>query len=191
MFQTNTYKVVSGDTLYFIAKKYNMPLDKLRDANNKWSDTIYPGDVFKIPIVSTTATDRQATPQSTSKVISYSNSDVKLLARLITAEAGGESYNTMLSVGAVVVNRVQSPQFPNTISGVINQKSNGYYQFTPVMNGMINKAPTKAAIKAAYEALKGTDPTNGALYFYDNTVTNKWLTSKPVAATLGKITFAY
>ena len=132
-----------------------------------------------------------ATPVSTAKVISYSNSDVNLLARLITAEAGGESYDGMLSVGAVVVNRVQSSQWPNNISGVINQVSNGYYQFTPVMNGMINKAPSNAATKAAYEALKGTDPTNGALYFFESTVTNKWLTSKKVATIIGKLTFAY
>lgn len=188
---TNTYNVVSGDTLYFIAKKYNMPIDKLRAANNKWSDTIYPGDVFKIPAVPTTSSNGKTTPLNSSKIISYSNSDVNLLARLITAEAGGESYDAMLSVGAVVVNRVQSPKFPNNISGVINEKSNKYYQFTPVMNGMINKAPTNLAIKAAYEALKGSDPTNGALYFFENTVTNKWLTSKPVATNIGSLTFAY
>ena len=184
----NTYKVVSGDTLYSIAKKYSISLDKIRIANNKWSNTIYPGEVLNIPISSLSG---QVVPQNTPGVIAYSTSDVDLLARLITAEAAGESYNAMLSVGAVVVNRVQSPLFPNNISGVINERSNGYYQFTPVLNGMINKPASQAAINAAYEALKGTDPTNGALYFYDSTVTNKWLTSKPVATSLGKLTFAY
>ena len=193
---TNTYNVVSGDTLYFIAKKYDIPLEKLRAANDKWNDTISPKDVFKIPVVPATSNASenkqvQATPLTTSKVISYSNSDVKLLARLINAEAGGESYDAMVSVGAVVVNRVQSSQFSNSISGVINDKSGGYYQFTPVMNGMINKSPTNASTKAAYEALKGTDPTNGALYFFESTVTNKWLTSKKVAVVIGKITFSY
>ncbi|MBW9158292.1 LysM peptidoglycan-binding domain-containing protein [Clostridium tagluense] len=185
---TNTHNVARGDTLYLIAKKYNITLDKLRIANDKWDDNIYPGDVFKIP---TASTNVKATPLNSSKVIPYSNSDVNLLARLINAEAGGESYDTMLSVGAVVVNRVQSSQFPSNISGVINEKSNGYYQFTPVMNGMINKAPTDIATKAAYESLKGSDPTNGALYFFENTVTNKWLTSKTVAAVKGNLTFAY
>jgi N-acetylmuramoyl-L-alanine amidase len=182
------YKVVSGDTLYSIAKKYSIPLDKIRIANNKWSNTIYPGEVLNIPITSTTV---QPIPQSTIGVIPYNASDVDLLARLITAEAGGESYNAMLSVGGVVVNRVQSSLFPNTISGVINERSYGYYQFTPVQNGMINKVASQIAINAAYEALKGTDPTNGALYFYDSTVTNTWLTSKPVATSVGKLTFAY
>jgi LysM repeat protein len=186
---TNTYKVVKGDTLYFIAKKYNISIDALRTANDKWSDTIYPGDVFKIPTSS--GLDGQAIQQKTSGVISYSNSDADLLARLITAEAGGESYNGMLAVGAVVVNRVQSSQFPTNISGVINEKSNGYYQFSPVLDGNINKVASTEATKAAYESLKGTDPTNGALYFFENTITNKWLTSKKVATTIGNHTFAY
>ncbi|MGH4123955.1 MAG: cell wall hydrolase [Clostridium sp.] len=188
---TNTHNVARGDTLYFIAKKYNVSLNKLRVANDKWDDTIYPGDVFKIPTAPTASANGKATPLNTSKVISYSNSDVKLLARLINAEAGGESYDTMLSVGAVVVNRVQSPKFPSNISGVINEKNNSYYQFTPVMNGMINKVPTDIAIKAAYESLKGSDPTNGALYFFENTVTNEWLTSKKVATVKSNLTFAY
>jgi len=180
----NTYKVVGGDTLYLIAKKHGISLDKIRIANNIWTNTIYPGQTINIPIFSSGV---QATPG----VIAYSASDVDLLARLITAEAGGESYNAMLSVGAVVVNRVQSPLFPNNISGVINEVSAGYYQFTPVMNGTIKNLASQSAINAANSVLKGTDPTNGALYFYDSSVTNKWLTSKPVAATYGNMTFAY
>jgi N-acetylmuramoyl-L-alanine amidase len=185
---TNTYKVVSGDSLYFIAKKYSISVDALRSANDKWNDTIYPGNIFKIPA---SLADGQAIQQKTSGVISYSNSDVDLLSRLITAEAGGESYNGMLAVGAVVVNRVQSSQFPSNISGVINEKSNGYYQFSPVLDQRIKKVTSAEATKAAYESLKGTDPTNGSLYFFENSVTNKWLTSKKVAVTIGNHTFAY
>ena len=181
---TNTYKVVSGDSLYFIAKKYSISMDALRAANDKWNDTIYSGEVFKIPVTSTSG-------QASTKVISYTNTDVKLLARLITAEASGESYNGMLAVGAVVVNRVQSSQFPTNISGVINERSSGYYQFSPVLDGRINIVASTEATKAAYESLKGTDPTNGALYFFENTITNKWLTSKPVAVIIGNHTFTY
>ncbi|WP_446681745.1 cell wall hydrolase [Clostridium bowmanii] len=191
---TNTYKVVSGDTLYFIVKKYNITLDRLIAANDKMGDIIYPGDVLKIPYVeatSTTATKVKATSVSAPKAIPYSNSDVNLLARLITAEAGGERYNGMLAVGAVVVNRVQSSQFPASISGVINERSNGYYQFSPVLDGNINKVASTEATKAAYESLKGTDPTNGSLYFFENSITNKWLTSKKVAVIIGNHTFAY
>ncbi|MEK6266736.1 MAG: LysM peptidoglycan-binding domain-containing protein [Clostridium sp.] len=185
---TNTYNVVKGDTLFFIAKKYNISLKALRTANDKWSDTIYPEDVLKIPASSSNG---QSIQQQTSGVISYSNSDVDLLARLITAEAGGESYNGMLAVGAVVVNRVQSSQFPTNVSGVINERSNGYYQFSPVLDGNINKVASTEATKAAYESLKGTDPTNGSLYFFENSITNKWLTSKPVSVVIGNHTFAY
>ncbi|MGH4052994.1 MAG: cell wall hydrolase [Clostridium sp.] len=185
---TNTYNVVDRDTLFFIAKKYSISVQQLRVANDKWNNIIHPGDVIKIP---TTTDNGQATPRDTSTVIKYSNSDVDLLARLITAEASGESSDAMLAVGAVVINRVQSSQFPGNISSVINEVSGGHYQFTPVKNGMINKVATKTATNAAYQALKGNDPTNGALYFFDNTVTNEWLTTKPVATTLGKLIFAY
>ena len=184
----NTYKVVSGDTLFLIAKKYDVSLDKIRIANNKWTNTIYPGQILNIPIA---PTGGQATQQNTTGVIAYSTSDVDLLARLITAEAGGEGYNAMLCVGAVGVNRVQSPLYPSNISGVINEVSAGYYQFTPVLNGTIKNVASQSAIVAAYEVLKGTDPTKGALYFYDSSVTNKWLTSKPVSVSFGNMTFAY
>ena len=98
--------------------------------------------------------------------ISYTASDLDLLARLITAEAGGETYNAQVAVGAVVVNRVRSGSFPNSISAVINQKTNGTYQFTPVLNGNINRPALSSAYKAANEALSGTDLTNNALFFY-------------------------
>jgi len=156
--------------------------------NDLSNNTIYPNQLLDVP---TTSKSGQAKLPSASTVIAHSTKDVDLLARLITAEASGESPNAMLSVGAVVVNRVQSSLFPNNISEVINEKSDGYYQFTPVKNGMINKVASKAAINAASQALKGTDPTNGALYFYDKSVSNKWLTSKPVATSVGKLTFAF
>ncbi|MGH4138796.1 cell wall hydrolase [Clostridium sp.] len=186
---TNTYKVVSGDSLYSITEKYSISMDALRTANDKWNDTIYPGEVLKIPVSSTSVQPIQK--QQTSGVISYSKSDVDLLSRLITAEAGGESYNGMLAVGAVVVNRVQSSLFTTNISGVINEQSNGYYQFSPVLDHRINEVASPSATKAAYESLKGTDPTNGALYFFENSITNKWLTSKKVAVIIGNHTFAY
>lgn len=182
------YTVKSGDSLYFIAQRYGISVNLLRLANNKWTDMIYIGEKLVIPTGSNWTTSQSAAPKG---VISYTSSDVDLLARLITAEAGGESYNAMVSVGAVIVNRVKSAEFPNTISGVIYDQPGGYYQFTPVLNGMINKPASQTAINAAYDALKGTDPTNGALYFYDTTATNSWLRSKPVAANIGGLIFAY
>ena len=98
-----------------------------------------------------------------------------MLARLITAEAQGEPYNAQVAVGAVVVNRVKHDLFPNSISAVINQRTNGNYEFTPVLNGNINRPASESAVKAAREALSGNDPTNNALFFYDG-VTPKALT---------------
>lgn len=175
-----TYTVKSGDSLYFIAKNNGVTLNNLRKANNLWNNYIYPGQTLNIPGVN-----------PSSGVISYSQSDVDLLARLITAEAEGEPYAGKVAVGAVVVNRVQSSSFPNSISSVIYQRINGYYQFTPVLNGHIYKPATADSVKAAYESLNGKDPTNGALFFYDSSVTNKWLLSKPVSTTIDNLTFAY
>ncbi|URZ01207.1 LysM peptidoglycan-binding domain-containing protein [Clostridium felsineum] len=176
------YTVKSGDTLYLISKKFGVSFNDIKLANNIWNNTLKIGQVIVIPVTTTTAP---------SYVISCTSSEVDLLARLINAEAGGESYNSMVAVGAVIVNRVQSGTFPNTITNVIYQVSNGYYQFTPVLNGTINKSATAASLNAAKEALRGVDPTKGALYFYDNTVTNTWLTSKPVSLVSGKLIFAY
>lgn len=175
-----TYTVKAGDSMYLIAKNNGISLLSLRKANNIWNDYIYVGQVLNIP--------KSTAPTS---VISYNASELDMLSRLINAEAEGESYTAKVAVGAVVVNRVRSSLFPNSIASVIYQTVNGHYQFTPVLNGAINKPATAESIKAAYAALSGQDPTKGALFFYDNTVTNTWLLSKPVSITLGDLIFAY
>ncbi|WP_186430585.1 cell wall hydrolase [Clostridium sp. BSD9I1] len=119
--------------------------------------------------------------------ISYNAKELDLLARLVRAEAGGESYSAQVAVAAVVINRVKSSKFPNTITAVINSNN----QFTPVQNGQINKPATDANKKAVQEALYGKDPSNGALFFYDTSCTSKWLLSKPVKAKIGKMVYAY
>jgi len=88
-----------------------------------------------------------------------------LLARLINAEAGGESYNAQVAVGAVVMNRVKSNRFPNSISAVINQKCNGSYQFGCVQNGSIKRPAPASDNKAALSAINGTNPIKNALFF--------------------------
>jgi LysM repeat protein len=193
---SKTHTVENEESLYLISKKYGITIDNLRKANNLWTDTIYPGQVLNIPGATSTTTTTSSSntttsSNSSSSSINYTESDVDLLARLITAEAEGEPYNGKLAVGAVVLNRVKSDLFPNSISSVIYQTVDGYYQFTPVLNGYINNAATADSVKAAYEVLNGTDPTNGALFFYDYTVTNQWLLSKQVATTIANLTFAY
>lgn len=117
--------------------------------------------------------------------------DVDVLARLIMAEAQGEPYAAKVAVGAVVLNRVQSGQWASTIKGVIYQKSGGYFQFTPVENGWINKPADAECIKAAKAALGGADPTNGAQFYYDDSVTNEWIQAKPVSTKIGSMIYAY
>lgn len=115
---------------------------------------------------------------------STSNStDLNLLARLIHGEARGESYTGKVAVGAVVLNRVKSSKFPNTIAGVIYQSG----AFDAVKDGQINLSPDSTSIKAAQDALNGWDPTNGCIYYFNpNTATNKWIWSKTIVKTIGK-----
>lgn len=119
---------------------------------------------------------------------SSSASDLQLMARAINGEARGEPYEGQVAVGAVILNRVKSSQFPNTIAGVIYQSG----AFTAVADGQINVpiAEGSTVLKAAQDALNGWDPTGGAIYYFNpNTATNKWIWSRPVIKTIGKHRF--
>ena len=115
------------------------------------------------------------------------NSDLYNLAKCIHAEARGEPYTGQVAVGAVILNRVASSKFPNTIYGVIYQP----YAFTCVADGQINLEPNQTAYNAARDALNGWDPTYGALYYYNpKTATSSWIWSRKVVVTIGKHNFA-
>ncbi len=114
------------------------------------------------------------------------SSSIYLLARAIYGEARGEPYTGQVAVAAVVLNRVKSSQFPNTISGVIYQKG----AFTCVDDGQINLTPNDTATRAAQDALNGWDPTYGCLYYYNpNTATNAWIRQKEIRLTIGRHVF--
>jgi spore germination cell wall hydrolase CwlJ-like protein len=104
-------------------------------------------------------------PSPTTEKKSISDSDKELLARLVRAEAGNQPYLGQVAVAAVVLNRTKSGKFPETIKGVINANNGRVYQFSPVKNGSINKPATESAVKAVEDALNGSDPSNGSLYF--------------------------
>lgn len=192
-----TYTVKSGDTLYIIASKYGVSINSIRMANHQWDNNLYPGQKLIIPTAAqsssqpTTAYAAAQQVVANSSVVPYTQNDLDLLARLITAEAQEEPYTAQVGVGAVVLNRVKDSRFPNTISGVIYEKDSGYYQFTPVENGWINKPATDTAKQAAYDALHGYDPTHGAVYYFDDSTTNQWLWSKPIALRVDKMVFTY
>ncbi len=115
------------------------------------------------------------------------SADHRLLSRLVYAEARGESYKGQVAVAAVVLNRVASASFPNTISGVIYQSG----AFSCVSNGSINNTPDSTAIRAALDALNGWDPTGGCLYYYNPKATNdKWIRTRTVKTVIGNHSFA-
>jgi len=189
------YIVLSGDTLYKISQKYNISLLSLRQANNIWTNYIYLGQVLEIPlskeIKEGPAEEKAVTEQPAAESQNYTAEELDLLARLIMAETEGQPYEAKVAVGAVVMNRVKSGLFAPTISGVINQNINGYYQFSPVENGWIKRPANEECIKAAREALRGVDNTNDALFYYDDSTTNQWILSKPVAVQYGRMIYAY
>lgn len=112
--------------------------------------------------------------------------DAYLLARIIYGEARGEAYTGQVAVGAVVLNRVKSSSFPNTISGVIYQAG----AFDAVRDGQINLTPDSTAVRAARDALNGWDPTYGCLYYYNPaTATSRWMLSKKVHLVIGSHAF--
>lgn len=124
---------------------------------------------------------------SSSNSASIVSSDHRLLAKLVYGEARGESYKGQVAVAAVVLNRVASSSFPNTISGVIYQKG----AFSCVSNGSINKTPDSTAIRAALDAMNGWDPTNGCLYFYNPRLTNdRWIRTRTIVTVIGNHSFA-
>lgn len=128
----------------------------------------------------------QAMGLSSSSSGSYSSSDVALLAKVISAEARGESYEGQVAVGAVVLNRVNHASFPDTISGVVYQAG----AFSCVRDSNWSKATSASAKKAAQDALNGWDPSGGAIYYYNPAKTsNKWIRTRPVIKTIGNHIF--
>jgi N-acetylmuramoyl-L-alanine amidase len=115
-----------------------------------------------------------------------SGGDEALLARLISAEARGEPYSGQVAVGAVVLNRIEHPSFPDTLSGVVYQKG----AFSCLNDGQFYKPVADSAYRAASDALSGVDPSGGAIYYYNpDKSTNKWIFSRPIITTIGKHRF--
>lgn len=117
----------------------------------------------------------------------YTSSDLYLLAKTIHAEGRGEPYTGQVAIGAVILNRVRSSAFPNSIAGVVYQKG----AFTAVADGQINLSPDNTAMSAAQDAINGWDPTGGAIYYYNPAIaTSAWIFSRPTVTVIGKHVFA-
>ncbi len=143
-----------------------------------------PSTAAALGVTLTSSGGGTTTASSTSA--SIVSSDHRLLSKLVYAEARGEPYKGQVAVAAVVLNRVRSSSFPNTISGVIYQKN----AFSCVSNGSINKTPDSSAIRAARDAMNGWDPTGGCLYFYNPRATSdRWIRSRTVKTVIGNHSF--
>lgn len=155
--------------------------------NKKYAVCLFFVVLFMTSIVVYAQTKKAESSISTTKA--SGDNMVELLARLINGEARGEPYIGQVAVGAVIMNRVKDPSFPNTIAGVIYQPQ----QFSCVTDGQFDVAidENSTVYKAAQDAMNGVDPTNGALYFYNPSKTkSKWLFSLKTVTTIGKHVFA-
>ena len=167
------HSVQKGETLWDISKKNSISVLQLMKQNGLKSQMIYPGQSLDIPIKETTSNERE------------------LLAKLVNAEAKGEPYAGKVAVATVVLNRVSSDEFPNSIKDVIYDVEQGHYAFTPVQNGEIANAPTQEARDAVNEALAFRGQGKGSLFFYNpKTSTSKWITHRKTTITIGKHRFA-
>jgi N-acetylmuramoyl-L-alanine amidase len=168
-----TYKVQSGDSLWNIGKSYGVSVKEVQAINNKGNHLIFPGEALKLP-----------TP--------VSEQEKDLLARLVHAEAKGEPYEGKVAVATVVLNRVDSEVFPETIKEVVTETSpGGVYQFSPVQNGEINKKADEEAVKAVEEAIAFRGDGNNSLYFFNpDKTSDKWIRTRTVTKTIGNHVFA-
>lgn len=179
--RTLNYYVRAGDNLYELAREFRTSIAVIKKLNDlDKSNVIREGDKIELPI-----------NNLTEKEVIYhtiNDKEFELLARLIHGEARGERYIGQVAVGAVILNRVLSPYFPNDIREVIYQPG----QFSPVSNGQINLRPNRTSYRAARAALQGQDPTRGACYFYNpRTAENKWwFESREVVVKIGNHVFA-
>ena len=184
----STYVVKPGDTLFLISKQFGVSHQELQKINHLSSADIRPGQTLKLPSNNVARTDRRVASASSRSGLSFSREDITLLARTVYSEARGEPYEGQVAVAAVVLNRLKHPDFPSNIRGVIFQP----LAFTAVADGQFWLTPNQTAYNAVNEALKGWDPSNGALYYWNPvTATSKWIWSRTITHHIGKHVFGF
>ncbi|MGE8206528.1 cell wall hydrolase [Heyndrickxia sp. NPDC080065] len=188
------HQVVKGDSLWKLGQHYGVTIDHIKKENNRSKDWIYTGEKLQIPNKkkgSAKHSSNNKTETRDKDKVSISNAEKDLLSRLVEAEAKGESYKGKVAVATVVLNRVDSRDFPNSVTGVIKQVVGHSYAFSPVQNGAINKHASDEAKRAVDEALKRTDRLNNSIYFYNPDIaTDNWIRSRKVVKTIGHHVFA-
>lgn len=165
--------VQPGDSLWKISRFFGISIHEIKEANNLDGDLILAGKTLEIP----------GNPQRRT----VSDEEITLLARAVYSEARGEPFQGQVAIAAVILNRVEDPNFPDTISAVIYQP----WAFTAVHDGQFWLTPNQEAYDAVEAALAGEDPSEGAVFYYNPvTASNRWIRSRPIITTIGKHVFA-
>jgi N-acetylmuramoyl-L-alanine amidase len=175
-----------GDSLWHLANIYGTAVFALQKANGFPDTRIYAGEQLVIPEENPTAVAATTATTTSSPNITW---QIDLLARMIHAEAESEPYTGKVAVGAVILNRLEDPSFPDDLNSVLFSP----WEFEPVMNNRFwDITPSAESYAAAEEALAGWDPTGGALYFYNPvTSSSPWIFSRPVVTQIGNHVFAF
>lgn len=187
---TTFYTVRPGDTLWNISQRHNTTVAALLAADTTIVNDHYieVGQVIRIPGGS--GGSGGSIPAASRASASFSASELDLFARLVHAEASGEPFTGQVAVAASVLNRMKSPRYPNTLSGVIHQVAGGIHQYSPVRDGRIRLPAGDSARRAVQEAIRGSDPSLGATGFYNPRKTNnQWVRSRPVTTVIGSHVF--
>ncbi|ERN52926.1 cell wall hydrolase [Alkalihalophilus marmarensis] len=170
---SHSHTVQKGDTLYQLGQQYSVTVESIKELNNKETSALQVGETLSLPAAITTE-------------------ERELLSRLVHAEAQGEPYAGKVAVATVVLNRVDHPEFPDTIKEVINEIGpSGHYAFSPVQNGMINQQADDEAKQAVQEAIAFQSDSQGSIYFYNPEIaTNHWIGTQTETVRIGKHVFA-
>ncbi len=175
------HTVAAGETLSQLANRYQLRVDDIKKANALTSDRIMTGQKLWIPLA-----EVKSQPSRSGGRYQASAEEITLMAKAVYGEARGEDRMGQTAVAAVILNRVQSQEFPNSISEVIFEP----WAFTCVADGQFDLKPNAAAYEAVRDALEGIDPTYGALYYWNpKTATSPWIWSRAVVTQIGQHLF--
>lgn len=179
------YTVKAGDSLYKIAAAYGTTVGKLQEVNALAATRIYTGQQIYVPGESVVEPESGGEGEN---ILGLSQDEIHMMAKMIYGEARGESYTGQVAVGAVIINRIKSSLFPNTMAEVLFQKN----QFSAVDDGQYYLTPDATAIAAAKEAAAGVDPSYGSLFYWNpvKAPNNAFLNAKPIIVTIGGHVFA-
>lgn len=173
------YVVREGDNLYWLAQRYDSSIDELVKLNGLNSETIKPSQALVVPL---------RTLREYPVGVSLTDQEVQWIAQMIHAEARGEPYIGQVAVGAVILNRLKSRQFPNTVYDVLFQRN----AFQPIRDGSFFKPASEVSYRAALEALSGHDPTNGSVFFFNPRISNdRFMHARPAVVTIGQHRFMH